>query len=329
MAIGSGLGSSFGVSAESSYGTYVAPTKFLRAKSYMIEKVANRQQGEGIQTGSYGPIGAQYVETTTAATGKIDMDVQSTKLGVILNTLMGGTTTPTQNGTSSAYTATFTLGDTYGKSLTAQLGAPYRSGTVLPHTLTGGKVAQAAFTCDVGGVLSASFDVDGRTFTTTQSLASVSYSSANVFNFSQMTLKLGTYASESAVTGVRSVGVTIDRPHDVEDYTAGASGLKSEPVLNGLANISVDITSDWLSKTTFQDLAHGTTATSLVWEFTGPLIASTYYETFRITLPSVYFEPSTQGVDGPKELSQSFKAMWRYDGTNLPKIETISTDTTL
>jgi hypothetical protein len=326
MAIGSGLGSSFGVSAESTYGTYVAPTKFLRAKSYMIEKVANRQQGEGIQSGSYGPIGAQFVETTTAASGKIDMDVQSTKMGVLLNTLMGGTTTPSASG--AAYTAVFTLGDTYGKSLTAQLGAPYRSGTVLPHTLTGGKVAQASFSCDTGGVLAASFDVDGRAFTTTQTLASVSYSSANVFHFSQMSLKLGTYNSESSVSGVRSVGITIDRPHDVEDYTAGASGLKTEPVLNGLANITVDITADWLNKTTFQDLAHGTTATSLVWEFVGPTLAATN-ETFRITLPSVYFDPSTQGVDGTKELSQSFKAVWRYDGTNLPTITTISSDSTL
>jgi hypothetical protein len=100
-------------------------------------------------------------------------------------------------------------------------------------------------------------------------------------------------------------------------------------VLNGPANISVDITADWLAKATFQDLAHGTTPTSLVWEFVGPLIASTYYETFRVTLPSVYFEPGTQGVGGPGELTNAWKAVWRYDGTNLPKIETISTDTAL
>ena len=44
MAIGSGLGSSFGFSRESTYGTYVAPTKFLRAKSYTISRTQERPQ---------------------------------------------------------------------------------------------------------------------------------------------------------------------------------------------------------------------------------------------------------------------------------------------
>lgn len=326
MAIGSGLGSSLGIISESTYGTYVAPTRFLRAKSYSIERVAQRQQGEGIASGTFGPLASQYVETTNAATATIDMDVQSTKMGALLQTLMGSGSFA-QIGTSTAYTATYTLADTYGKSMTAQLGAPYRSGTVVAHTLTGGKVASGSFSCDVGGILGAKFDLDGKAFTTTQSLASVSYSAANVFNFSQMSLKMGTYSSESAVNGVRSVSISIERPHDVGDYTAGNSGSKSEPVLNGLANISVDITADWLAKATFQDLAHSVTSTSLVWEFVGTLIGSTNYETFRITLPSVYFEPATQGVPGVQELTNSWKAVWRYDATNLPKIEVISTDT--
>lgn len=334
MAIGSGLGSSFGISAESAFGTFVAPARLLRAKSYTIERVAQRQQGEGIQSGNFGPVGAQYVETTNAATATVSMDVQSQKMGVLFNVLMGGTVTPAAQGASVAYLATFPLADTYGKSFTAQIGLPYRTGTAQPHTLTGGKVASATFSCDMGGILTASLTIDGKSFTTAQGLAVPSYTTSNVFHFAQSTLKLGTYSadhlSETAVSGVRNVSVSIERPHDVGDYTAGSSGTKSEPVLNGPANISVDITADWLAKATFQDLAHGTTPTSLVWEFVGPLIPTTmYYETFRITLPSVYFEPATQGVGGPGELTNAWKAVWRYDGANLPSIETISKDTAL
>jgi hypothetical protein len=307
----------------------VAPTKFARARSYDIQRIASRQQGLGISTGQYGPLGAMYVETTTAATASFALDVQNRGLGVLLNTLMGGTVVPVINGAGPSYTATFPLADTVGKSITVQSGVPYRSGTVLPHTLKGGKVTSAEFSASVDSLLSASVTVDGKSFATSDSLASAAYTSTAVFHGAQMTLKMGTLAAEAAVSGVRSVSVQIARPHDVNDYTAGATGLKSEPVLNGLTDIGVTVEADWLAKATFQDLAHATTPTSLVWEFTGALLNATFYDTFRITLPSVYFEPATQGVGGVSELTNSWKATWRYDGTNLPSIVTISGDTTL
>lgn len=329
MAIGSGLGSQLGIAAESTYGTYVAPTKFIRAKSYTIERTSSRQQGAGISTGQYGPLSSQYVETITGAQGTFAFDVQNRGLGILLNTLMGGTATPTQAGTWSAYTTTFTLGDPYGKYMTAQVGVPTRAGTAVVHTLTGGKVTELDLSCAVDGLLQATCSVDGQTFTTAQSLASASYTSTGVFKGSAMTLKTGTYNSEAAVSGVRSVGIKISRPLDTADYTAGQSGVKSEPVLNGWTDITATVEADWLAKATFQDLAHGTTATSLVWEFTGSTIASTYVDTFRVTLPSVTFEPATQGVDGPNELTNTWTATWRYDGTNLPTIVTINADSSL
>ena len=144
-----------------------------------------------------------------------------------------------------------------------------------------------------------------------------------------MALRMGTFGSETAVSGVRSVGVSISRPQDTEDYTAGQSGLKLEPVLSGWTDITATIEADWLNKTTFQDLAHSVSTTSLVWEFTGATIASTYVDTFRITLPSVTFEPGTQGVSGPDSLTNTWNATWRFDGTNQPSIVTISADATL
>lgn len=322
----SGLASQVGVSAESTYGTYVAPTKFLRARSYSIERVANRVQGEGIQSGVTGPLASQFVESTNAATASLSMDVQTTRMGVLLATLMGGSTV-SQQGTTTAYLQTFTLADTLGDSLTMQLAAPYRGGSSVAHTLTGGKVASAAFSCDATGILGVDFSVDGRAFTTTQTLATASYVTSAPFHGGQMAVKLGTFGSESAVSGVRSVSLTIDRPHDTEDYTAGASGLKAEPVLNGPANITGSITADWLNKATFQDLAHGTSGTSLVWEFTGATIAAANAFTFRITLPGCSFDSATQGVGGPDALQQTWPFTWRYDGTNLPVITYMTTDT--
>ena len=75
MAIGSGMGSSFGFSAETTYGTRVAPAKFVKHRSAAINRVPNRVQGEGIITGSFGPNLDHYVETYHAATGTVAIDV--------------------------------------------------------------------------------------------------------------------------------------------------------------------------------------------------------------------------------------------------------------
>lgn len=334
MAIGSGLGSSAGWSAESTYGTYVAPAKFARHRSATVNKTATRPQGEGIQAGTYAMLGSQLVEAVTGGTGQVQLDVQSKGLGVLLNTLMGGTVTPTQQAATAAYLATFPLADTYGKSMTFQVGLPQRGGTVTPATLKGTKVTQAAFSCSVDGILQGTFDLDAQAYENTTSLASVSYSSGvNVFHGGQMTVKMGTYGSEAAVSGVKAVSLTIARPHDDSAYYAGASaaGTKSEPVLNGVATISGSIDVDFINTVDFHARARDLTSTSLVLEWVGPLIASTYYETFRITVPMVYFmDPSSYSVGGREVLSNSFGFEARYDGTNSPvTIATISTDTAL
>lgn len=334
MAIGSGLGSSVGWSAESGgYGTFTSPNKFARHRSATINKTATRAQGEGIQSGTYGMTLTQFVETVVGGTGQIQLDVQSKSMGVLLNTLMGGTVTPTQQASSAAYMQTHTLADPYGKSMTVQVGLPQRGGTVTPATLTGTKVTQAAFSCAVDGILQATIDLDAQAYTTSQSLASVSYpASTNVFHGQNLTVKLGTYGSEASISGVKSVAATIARPLDTSAYYAAATvaGTKSEPVLNGATTISGTVEVDMINLSDFHDRVIANGSTSLVLEWAGATIASTYKETFRITIPSIVFpSPESFSVADRSVLSHSFAFEWRFDGTNQPKIEYQSTDTAL
>lgn len=326
MPIGSGLASQFGISKETVVGTFVAPTVFHAAKSAQAARVANRVQGEGVRSGAMLPLASHYVETTNAGTGAVAMDVTSGGMGKLLQNLMG-TSGIAQQAATAAWLQTHTLGDTYGLGLSVQVGAPYRSGTVRPHTLLGAKITSAEFSCTATEILQASLNFDAKSWTDSQSLATAAYSSTALpFHGGQMAVKVGAYGSEAAVTGVRGFSLSINRPYDVDDYTAGGLGLKGEPVLNGLTEITGSFTSDWLDKATFQDRAASTASTSVVIEFVGPLIASTYYETIRFVLPGTMFEPSTQGVDGPGELTNQWSFKVGYDGTNLPKIEYMSKD---
>lgn len=333
MGIGSGMGSSFGFSAETTWGTRVAPAKFVKHRSASINRVANRPQGEGIITGSFGPNLDHYVETYAAATGTVAIDVPYSKMGVLLNTLMGGTVTPTQQGASAAYLQTHVLADTYGKSITGQVGVPYRDGTVKCHEFTGGKITSAEFSCAMDGLLQANLQIDGKKFDDSQTLATVSHTAGiKAFHGGQMAFKIGTYNSEAAIS-VKDVSCTIERPHDTEDYTTNASNFKNQQVLNGPAQISGSVTVDWTlaDGKALQDLVVANTSNSVVMEWVGATaIASTYYPTFRITLPSVTWDGDIQGADGPQELSSKFDFTWRDDSSgNLPTITYMSTDTAL
>lgn len=331
MAVGSGLGSSFGFIKESVYGTYVAPTKFIPVTSSPIVDAPTRVQGQGLRSGSFGPLASHHAETTKGASATMSTNVHCKTMGQLFEALMGSSSSAVQ-GATSAYLQTFTLADTLGKSLTLQAGVPYRSGTVRPHTLTGGKVTQAEFSCDTSGPVESTWTIDGQAFTDSQTLATVSYPTDTQppFHGGQLAVKMGSYGAESSKTGIRSYSLTIARPHDTADYTAGATGLKSEPVQNGWTTISGSLTADWLDKATFQDLARGTASTSLVIEHvSSTVIASTYYWTLRFVIPGVIFQPGTQTVDGLGELTSSWSFDWAYDGTNQPKIEYMTTDTTV
>lgn len=329
MAIGSGVGSQFGFSDESTYGTFVAPTIFLRATQAAVTPTYERPEGEGIQTGVLGNLQAHHVQTTQAATANVSFDAVTRGMGKILQWITGGTSGSSVNS-STSYTQTHTLA-ALTKAGSWQVGVPNRAGTVTPMTLKGGMVTSAEFSCGQNEILSCSVEVDGQAFTTSESLASASYLADKPFHFGQGTLKLGTKDSEAAVAGIRSVSLSFSRSLDVEDYTFGASGLKNQPVDAGNVEISGSIEIDWTAatKAAFHDRFVANTATSLVWEFVGDEIESSYDETLSFQIPGVRFDGEAESVDGKDAITNSYDFMWRYDGTNLPIITYITADTSI
>ena len=329
MAIGSGLGSQVGFSTESTWGTRVVPAKFVRGTAYAANRAQNRVQGEGIQAGVIGNIGAHYVETTEAGEGSVSLDVQTNGMGPLLQALTGGTSTITQQAATAAWLQTHTLGDPL-KSLTVQVGTPYRTGTVFVQELQGAKVTSAEFSCSADSILTGSFNFDAKKYDSSQTLATATYVSAKPFHGKQMAVKAGTFGAEAALSGVRSASVSWNNAIDTEDYTAGSTGLKAEQIRNGVATITGSLSVDWLTttKTALEDLRVANTSTSLVLKWTGALIASTYYEDIEICLPGVFFTGDAPSIQGADVVTVDYGFEWKYDGTNLPYIKYMSTDAT-
>ncbi|GAA1283660.1 phage tail tube protein [Streptomyces javensis] len=328
MAIGSGLGAQLGISAESAYGTFVAPTKFIEFTKESLVLKKTTAQSAGIAAGRLLALSSRRVLTRREVSGSIELEVTNKAMGLFLQALMGTSVTPVQQATSTAYLQAHVLADTAGKSLTIQKGVPLTTGTVTDKTFLGCKVTSAEFACEVGGMLTGSFEFDGKDCDETQTLATASYPSMSPFHFGQMSIKSGSFGAETALDGVRKVSVKIERPQHTERFYAGQAGLKKEPISNDQVKITGTLETDYVA-TTLDDLHTSDAATSLVWEFTGANIESTYYETFRVTLPAIRLDEGPPVVDGFDVVKPSYNFTGLYDGTNQPKIEYISTDTTL
>lgn len=332
MAVGSGIGGSFGISTETvAYGTYVAPVTFRQVNKAEIKKVKNTVQGGGLAASQLVQRDIQRVVTTEAATGSFELEVARTKMGVYLQHIMGSSTNPVQQASTAAYLQTHALGDPAGKYFTGQLGVPDRTGTVRPQTGKGGKVTSAEFACKVNELLMVSLEADFQKYSEVETLATPSYVDAIPFHWQNLAVKVGaTYGSEAAVSGVKGVSCKLERGLDTDAFYAGAAGLKAEPVVNDWAKISGSLDVDFLDKTVFSDRFHADTGFSLVLEWVGPIIASTYAYTFRIKLPKVFLDGDTQNLEGNDVVSGSFPFVAQYDGTNPAMIiEYISTDVTL
>lgn len=329
MAIGSGLGSSFGFVPESTYGTYVAPTRWVEG-SAALKKTKNIHQGGAMAAGRLVQPGGRRYVTWKAGGGTFRSAVMSVRMGHLLNGLMGGTVTPVQQGGTPAYLQTHALADPFGKFYTMQSGIPDLGGTPRPYSFLGCQIDSGEFSCELGGGLMAAFSVTARDVTEAQALAAPSYPTANEFHWAQAALKLGTFGAEAQVDGVRKVNVKVARPkHDGGPYM-GNAGLRSQGVINAYAAITGTVEVDYITKADFADRFASDAPTSMVWEFIGPQISGAFFETFRITLPQVFFDGDTPVAESPDVVRTSFPFTAQFDLTNAAAtLAYISTDTTL
>ncbi|MEE1813703.1 phage tail tube protein [Streptomyces sp. SP18ES09] len=328
MAIGSGLGAQIGIAPETTYGTYVAPTKFVEFTKESVVLKKTTAQSSGIAAGRLMALSSRRVVTQREVAGSLEMEVTNKGMGLLLQALMGTTVTPVQQATSTAYLQTHVLADTAGKSLTIQKGIPLTTGTVTDKTLVGCKVTSAEFSCGAGEMLTASYEFDGRDCDETKTLAVASYSAMSPFHFGQMGVKAGTFGTETALDGVRKVSVKIERPQATDRFYANQSALKAEPISNDLVKITGSLEMDYVA-TLMDDLHTSDAATSLVIEFVGPIIASTYAETFRIKLPAIKLDEGPPTVEGYDVVRPTYNFTALYDGTNSVAIEYMSSDVTL
>jgi len=312
---------------ETVYGTGVTCDKFLEFDSESLERkneiLRSNALGSGnlqLRRGSRSVVAGRWGE------GSIDMEVVTNGMGRLLRNTLGGTPTIVQQGATTAYLQTHTLGSTLGKSLTVQKQLRDESDvSVATQTFEGCKFPSAEFKIDKKGKLMLSLGVDAEDVLTGTAAATPSLTATKVFHFRQGAL---TIAGATAAL-VESASIKFDRKLDTDRFHLGNAGVKAEPVVNDFPDVTGSFSAEFDS-VTYYNLFAADTAAAMVLTFTGDVIAGAFPELFRITLPDIRFTGESPKIDGPGLIKTNlpFEAQW--DGSTFSmKVEYQSTDTAI
>jgi hypothetical protein len=324
--IASGVGGFFGIKTEATYGTFVAPDHFYVANSESLGLNKTTAQGSGFANGQLLDSGGRRVVTMSDASGTVALDAVSNQIGLLLKHLMGSGTSTVIAG--SAFTEVFTLADTLGLYFSGQVGIPdLATGTLHPYSFQGGKVTGLEFSCDQGGILGMSVDMDFQALSESQTLAVPSYVATQPFHFAQESVKIGAFGSEAAIQGITKIDVKYARKLDTTRFYGNNLGLKSEPVTNGKVGISGTLSADYVTKADLFDKYPADTPFSLVIAFTSTvLISGTSFPTLTLTLPNCYLDSGSPTIAGLDVISGDLNFTCLYDGSHLPTITLITSD---
>lgn len=325
----SGLWGQLGFSAESTYGTYVAPATFLPFGGETIKLDRNYVESAALRAGRMFQAAPLALPTTRAGAGTFQTELLNKGLGKLLNCLHGNTVTPAVLGTG-AYQAVHNIGTTspYGKSLSLQVGTPQTAitPTVTPFTYLGCKLLGLKVDAAVGNLATAEWTIDAQDETLSQTLVAATYPTGiRPFTFVTGSVKRG----GTVLGNILSASVDISLPQKVDRFFLGATALKAEPITNAYAQGMATLTAEFASLTLYNDFLSGTPIV-LDLLFEGPLINGTDKETFKVTFNAAQARGESPDVDGPDIITQSVTLKALDDGTTSPiVITTISTDATL
>jgi hypothetical protein len=323
-----------GLAKEGTWGTWLTPTRWVEMESETLEWKPKRIVGVGLANGLAVQRNATRQQTTSTVQGDIKCPMYYKSMGLFLGGIMGTlTTTPVQQGATIAYLQTHALAvNTIGQSLSFQKGVPeVTTGTIRQYDYFGAKISKAVFECAIDQFLQATYTIDAKGYDTTNTYATPVYQTPNpIFAFNQGNFKFGPLGSEVVVEGIRKWTMTIERPLRVDNFYLDGTGLKQEQVGNNFVKITVDLESDYVTDAAFIAQFAGDTAQSMIMDFVGPVIASTFKNEIQFQVPNLRWEAGQPLIAGPDLVMPKLQLVGLYNDVNTAATITyMSTDVAL
>jgi len=301
---------SIGISVpESTYKTYVAPTRFYEFISESVNWQKNVKQGQGLRVGSRVPRSGRRFTASAGGAGTFQVEWPSKGGGLLLQAALGGATS-TVVAATTAYQQVFTLADV-PPSFTLQKGIPrVDQATVDAYTFLGCMVGSLEFSIPNSDLAQATFNIDAGDMTTAQGYVAPTYtgSPVNLFPFTVASISLGgtltapTTTALATVTGasaasVRSASISINNNLNVERYNLGGGGRKAKPTV-GMRAISGSMTLEYDS-VTYRDAFLNETDLALLINLVGTTNAGTGRpEQLQIACPNIRFDTQLPEANG-------------------------------
>lgn len=320
----SGFDARVGIAKETTFGTRVAPARFLPLTAEDLGFAQSRYFSPAIGTGLWG---RPSIPTTGVGSGSLSGDVPSVGFSYLIDGLHGNTVTPVQIGATPAYTHTHTLSTPPTKSHSVQVQMPpVTSSTLVPHDMLGVVFGGITFSWNPAEVLSYEIPTVYRELKTDQANASYTPPSAyDLFNFKNGSLTVGGVL-ETNIIGSGSFTIGYELRDDA--FALGSNGLIAFPVITDKPTGSGTFTADFNDNTNITRVLNNTTA-DIVLKFEGATISGANKYTVQLTLPDCVFTTDRPTVDGPGPVQQTVTFSTASSTGDAPEIKIISTETTI
>jgi Phage tail tube protein len=288
--LASGLGGQLGLAEEVTYGTYVAPARYLEFNTENVNYERERIESAGIRAGRR--VLHRWAQGIQRVQGRIVMECAPQGNALLWKHILGSIST---SGTNP-YTHTATPGDLSGKSLTLQIGRPDIGGTVRSFSYLGCKIASAELACSLNQWAMLTLNVYGAHEDTTQTLGTASYPAT----YTPFTFTAGSLQIAAANYDVQEFSMSIDNGLALNRHFIRATTPErpKEPLEANRRAITGTITSDFIDLTAYNRFVNGTEA-AMVLTFNSGAAAQ-----LTVTL-NVRYDGETPDIGGAELVGQS------------------------
>lgn len=330
----SGSLTTFGIGAETVYGTAVTVNRFFEITSEDIKGAYTRQRSNALSA-AYVDRADRYGIAHKGASGGVTLDVLTKGFGNWFRFMTGDVATSGPAETA-AYTHTATVGNLFGDSFTCQVGRATVDGTVKPWTYEGGKVTDFTLSNSVDNTLSCQIGMDFEAESQPDTPTGAYALAANVpvTGAEVLAWQGGTISIAGVVADVSEVSVKVDNQLKTDRFYINSAASKKEPVQDGKRAITFSVRTPYADNTFWKKVASATAAgatATLSAQWTGlTLLGTTIYPSLRIDIPVARFDEGAINVGGPGMLEQTISGVGLYDGSTSPLTLTyVSGDTSV
>lgn len=309
------------------YGTAALATRSFEAQVDDFKRSQARLESVGFRSGMQAVRSDRVATINEGGVAKTNLDVLTKGFGMLAQLMLGGVTGPTVQAATIAYKSTFTTtSDGPNRSLTMQMVRPYAStdaDTAFTHkgvVCTDWKISHTQ-----GNLLNVDLGLDFQDVVTNIADATPTYpANAAPFDWSMCAVTIDG-------SSVDTVGLSIDTNLGLKTDRRFLRGspLKKQPVRAAVPTYQGQLDFEFDSAARYTEWLAGAPH-SLVMSWIGSNIASTYFNSFVVTIPAAQWtgESPVVSLSGLPVQSVPFKAL---DNGTLPvmTIEYTSTDTAL